>query len=90
MEDVTKAVERCARDRAARLCEALRARGDQLSLDAAAEIEGTLVAFAGLVEAQRDLRERAALAGRNLRDMHALWSRVPQQQRLSIVHARRP
>ena len=80
--------ERAARGRAAQLCATLRARGDSLSLDAAAEIEGTLEAFAGLVADQRRLRERAENAERNHRETLALWSRVPATERHRIVHGR--
>jgi hypothetical protein len=56
--DVTARLE--CRLYAARLCQRLRDRGDRDSLDAAATIEGTLDAFASLVEQRDEARARLA------------------------------
>ena len=45
---------------AARLCQRLRDRGDRDSLEAAATIEGTLDAFASLLEQRDEARARLA------------------------------
>lgn len=78
--------EKRARASAAKICDALRARGDSLSLEAAAEIEGTLEAFAGIVAAQIALREQAASFERNLRVTQDLWQRVPFEDRRRAAH----
>lgn len=77
---------RDARSRAARLCAALRSRGDSLSLDAAAEIEGALIAFVDLAADQSRLRKRAESAERNQRETLSLWQKVPGHIRYAVAH----
>ena len=80
------AEEQRARANATKLCAELRARGDALSLNAAAEIEGTLEAFAGIVAAQIALREQLGSAVRSLRVTQELWGRVPLEDRRRAAH----
>lgn len=75
-----------AHEEASALCAKLRERGDPVSLDAAAMIEGTLDAFTGLVSAMQDLRKRAANLERNLHNTQALFARVPAEHRLRAAH----
>ncbi|MBF0850476.1 hypothetical protein HKD27_05995 [Gluconobacter sp. R75690] len=72
------------------LCERLRARGDDdLCKEAAAEIEGTLVAFAALAETVEDLRERLKSALKNLDSTNRLFARVPLAARLEAAHGKK-
>lgn len=65
---VMSADERIARDQAKRICQQLRGRGDSLSLDAAAEIEGTLDAFAAIAEQTSELRRKLMEAEQKMED----------------------
>lgn len=65
---VISADERTARDQARRICQQLRSRGDSLSLDAAAEIEGALDAFAAIAEQTSELRRKLMEAERKMED----------------------
>ena len=73
---------------AADLCARLRERGDLLSLEAAAMIEGTLDAFAAVVDARQDAEEACANLRSNLNHMHRLWDRVPDEHRMRAAHGR--
>lgn len=89
-KDTTRRREKAAaRREAAALCAKLRERGDALSLDAAAMIEGTLEAFAGLVDHQHSLRDRADNTERNLRTLQDLWAKVPAEERHRAAHGGR-
>lgn len=65
---VMSADERIARDQARRICQQLRGRGDSLSMDAAAEIEGTLDAFAAIAEQNSEQRRKLVEAERKMED----------------------
>jgi hypothetical protein len=68
------------------LCTRLRERGDEISLDAAAMIEGTLDAFADLVDGLQNLRDRNENLERNLRSAQELWARVPAEHRIHAAN----
>lgn len=65
---VMSADERTARDQARRICQQLRGRGDSLSMDAAAEIEGTLDAFAAIAEQNSEQRRKLMEAEQKMED----------------------
>lgn len=71
---------------AEQMCQRLRERGDELSMDAANEIEGTLDCFDKIASDNCDLRERVAQLRRNHDSLNRLWSRVPVAARLRAAH----
>lgn len=80
--------ETAARQEVEALCERLRARGDQDSLDAAGHIFGTLDAYAALVAERHGQHERLREMRANLDATHRLWSRVPFEVRHEVVHGK--
>ena len=78
-----------SRAAAERVCNRLRERGDDLSLDAAAHIEGHTQAYADLVAERSEWRDRIENLERNLRSTQRLWARVPYEVRLEVVHGKR-
>ena len=81
--------EREARRMTTSLCARLRKRGDADSLDAAAMIEGHIVAFADVAAEARRHRQRADELDRNHQVLLRLWCQVPQHLRMSIAHGRK-
>lgn len=86
MSDQTTPEERAARRDSEALCGKLRARGDAESLDAAAMIEGTLEAFAGIALEVAAQRQRAEAVERNHAALLRLWQGVPQSVRVAVAH----
>lgn len=78
--------EHASRQQTERLCADLRARGDALSDEAAAEIEGGLDAFVAMVEQVRTLRRDLTDTQRNHDGLSRLWARVPSSVRIAVVH----
>ena len=68
------------------VCQRLRQRGDVDSANAAAMIEGTIDAYAALVERIQIQRERIKQLEDNLRSTDALWGRVPYEVRHAVAH----
>lgn len=68
------------------LCQRLRERGDELSMDAANEIEGTLDCFDKLALENCDLRASAATLRRNYDSLNRMWGRVPVDMRVKAAH----
>lgn len=78
--------EHASRQQTGRLCADLRARGDALSDEAAAEIEGGLDAFVAMVEQVRTLRRDLTNMQRNHDGLSRLWAKVPASVRMAVVH----
>jgi hypothetical protein len=70
------------------VCRRLRERGDELSIEAAAHVEGTNQAFADLVDEREKQREEVENLRRNLENIYRLWGRVPQDVRIATVHGK--
>lgn len=78
--------EALVRRDAGRLAALLRERGDAVSVEAAAQIEGGLEAFAGLVACHRETRDRLRNAERSLSETLAMWGRVPPDVRIKAAN----
>jgi len=72
------------------LCTELRKRGDDLSLNAACEIEGTLDCFEKIADENAVLRDRVARLEWNHDSLNRLWSRVPVEARMKAAHGGTP
>jgi len=75
-----------AKRQAETLCADLRKRGDDLSLAAACEIEGTLDCFEKIAQDNSDLRDSVTRLERNHDSLNRLWSRVPVEARMKAAH----
>jgi len=75
-----------AKRQAGKLCADLRKRGDDLSLNAACEIEGTLDCFEKISVENSDLRDRVTRLEQSQDLLNRLWSRVPVEARMKAAH----
>jgi len=75
-----------AKRQSEKLCADLRKRGDDLSLNAACEIEGTLDFFEKIADENSALRDRVTRLEWNHDSLNRLWSRVPVAVRMKAAH----
>lgn len=71
------------------MCRRLRDRGDVLSIEAAAHIEGSHQAFADLGDERIEQRDKLANLQRNFDSISSLWGRVSHKVRMEVVHGRK-
>lgn len=84
----TTAERRQAFAEAETLCTRLRSRGDPDCDEAAAQIEGTLQAYADLVDERDEWRGKIANLEHNLQSTLDLLARIPAEAKRIAVHGR--
>lgn len=71
------------------VCQRLRSRGDDLSIEAVAYIEGSHQAYADLVDERIEQRDKFANLQRSFDSIKSLWDRVPRDVRMEVVHGKK-